>query len=70
MPGSIIADAPLWAQALFMLAWGGCMVAAVHILRETRYRPDPYSHNILPIPTAHEGGVVPLEDHRDREWEM
>jgi hypothetical protein len=68
MPGSIIADAPIWAQAVFVLAWGACMVAALHIIREAWYRTDPYSHDITPIPSAHEGRLVPLEDDREREW--
>jgi hypothetical protein len=39
-----------------------------HILREARYRRDPYSHDIRPIATALEGGRVPIEDDRAREW--
>jgi|307.fasta_scaffold1517141_1 hypothetical protein len=68
MTGSIIADAPIWAQAAFVLAWGACMVAVLHILREARYRRDPYSHDIRPNPMAHEGRLVPVEDDRMREW--
>jgi hypothetical protein len=59
MPGSIIADAPIWLQGLFVLVWGAGMVALLHIIREARYRRDPYSHDIMPIPTAHEGRRVP-----------
>jgi hypothetical protein len=68
MTGSIIGDAPIWLQAVFVLAWGAAMVAVLHIVREARYRPDPYSHDIRPIPIAHEGGLVPVEDDRPREW--
>jgi len=68
MPGSIMADAPIWLQAVFVLAWGACMVAVLHIIREAWYRPDPYSHDILPSPYAHEGRLVPVEDNRQREW--
>jgi hypothetical protein len=68
MTGSIIADAPTWAQGLFVLAWGACMVAVLHIIREAWYRPDPYSHDITPIPSAHEGRPVPVEGDREREW--
>jgi hypothetical protein len=25
-------------------------------------------HDIRPIATAHEGGLVPVEDTREREW--
>jgi hypothetical protein len=68
MTGSIIAAAPIWLQAVFVLAWGACMVAVLHIVREAWYRRDPYSHDIRPLPTAHEGRLVPLEDDREREW--
>jgi hypothetical protein len=68
MSGSIIADAPIWLQGVFVFAWSGCMVAVLHILREARYRRDPYMHDIRPIATAHEGGLVPVEDTREREW--
>ena len=72
MTRSIIADAPIWAQAAFVLAWGACTVAVLHILREARYRRDPYSHDIKPIATAHESRLVPVEDDRaargPRRW--
>jgi hypothetical protein len=68
MPGSIIADAPIWLQAVFVLALGACMVGVLHILREARYRPDPYSFDIMPNPLAHESRLVPVEDDREREW--
>jgi hypothetical protein len=67
MTGSIIAAAPIWLQAVFALAWGACMVAVLHIIREAWYRPDPYSHDI-PNPMAHESRLVPVEDDREREW--
>ena len=50
-----------------MLAWGACIVGVLHIIREAWYRPDPYSDGIRPIPTAHEGRLVPVEDNRERE---
>ena len=59
MTGSIIADAPTWAQGLFVLAWGACMVAVLHIIREAWYRPDPYSHDITPILVHMRAGVCP-----------
>ena len=59
MSGSIIADAPIWAQGLFVLAWGACMVAVLHIIREAWYRPDPYSHDITPILVHMRAGVCP-----------
>jgi len=44
------------------------MAAVLHIIREARYRREPYSHDIMPIPTAHESRCVPVEDNREREW--
>jgi hypothetical protein len=44
------------------------MVAVLHVVREAWYRPDPYSHDIMPIPTAHEGRLVPVEDDREAKW--
>ena len=67
MPGSLIADAPIWLQAPFILAWGSCVVTALHIIRETWFHPDPFGRVDL-IPVAHEGRIVPLEAERDREW--
>jgi hypothetical protein len=66
--GSIVADAPIWVQALSILWIAACAVAILHIVREARYRRDPYSHHVELIPTAHEGRLVPVEDDRDREW--
>jgi hypothetical protein len=67
MPGSIIADAPIWLQAVFVLGWGACMVVVLHIIREARYRPDAHSHDIRPIASAHEGRLVPVEDTEARD---
>jgi hypothetical protein len=58
---------PYLGSGPFVLAWGACMVAVLHIIREAWYRPDPYRHDITPILSAHEGRRVPVEDDRERE---
>jgi hypothetical protein len=55
-------------QALFIVGMATCAVAILHIIREARYRRDPYRHDVHLIATAHEGRLVPVEDDRDREW--
>jgi hypothetical protein len=38
------------------------------LIKVTEVCRDPYSHDIRPIATAHEGRLVPVEDDRAREW--
>lgn len=54
-----------WWPALGVLVIGTPLVGILHIVRLSFCSPEVIDHNIRPIPYAHEGRVIPDEEHWD-----